>query len=149
MFGLFLLWGVTNNAAVNICVKKSLRGHMLTFLLGSSWGVVSYGNSVLHILRNCQTVFQKGSPILHFTSSIWGFQFLWFFFFFFFLRATPEAYGSQIGLGVKLELQLLTFTTATTIPDPSRICKLHHSSWQRQILNPLSEARDRTQSLGY
>ena len=30
------------------------------------------------------------------------------------------------------------------MPDPSCICHLHHSSWQRQILNALSKARDRT-----
>ena len=47
-------------------------------------------------------------------------------------------------LGVESELQLLAYTTATAMPDPSRVCNLHHSSWQRQILNPLSEARDQT-----
>ena len=26
--------------------------------------------------------------------------------------------------------------------DPSHVCDLHHSSWSRSILNPLSEARD-------
>ena len=31
--------------------------------------------------------------------------------------------------------------------DLSRICNLHHSSWQRQILNPLSVARDQTRNL--
>ena len=31
--------------------------------------------------------------------------------------------------------------------DPRRICDLHHSSWQRQILPPLSEARDPTHIL--
>uniref|UniRef100_A0A8C3YD51 Vomeronasal type-1 receptor n=1 Tax=Catagonus wagneri TaxID=51154 RepID=A0A8C3YD51_9CETA len=31
--------------------------------------------------------------------------------------------------------------------DPSRICDLHHSSQQRQILNPLRKARDRTHIL--
>ena len=31
--------------------------------------------------------------------------------------------------------------------DPSRICDLHRSSWQRRILNPLREARDRTSLL--
>ena len=30
----------------------------------------------------------------------------------------------------------------TATPDPSRVCDLHHSSGQCQILNPLSEARD-------
>ena len=47
-------------------------------------------------------------------------------------------------LGIKSELQLPVYTRATATPDPSRVCDLHHSSWQRQILNPLSEARDRT-----
>ena len=38
----------------------------------------------------------------------------------------------------------LTYTTATAMPDLSHVCELHHSSWQCWILNPLSEARDRT-----
>ena len=44
----------------------------------------------------------------------------------------------------KLELQLLAYITATATWDPSCLCDLHHSSWQCWILNPLSEARDRT-----
>ena len=47
-------------------------------------------------------------------------------------------------LGVKLELQLLSFSTAIANPDPSYVCDLHHSSEQRWSLNPLSEARDGT-----
>ena len=47
-------------------------------------------------------------------------------------------------LGVKSELQLLAYTTATAMPDLSYVCDLHHNSWQLQILNPMSEARDRT-----
>ena len=39
------------------------------------------------------------------------------------------------------------YTTATTMPDLTHVCDLHHSSWQRQILNPLSKARDRTRVL--
>ena len=50
-------------------------------------------------------------------------------------------------LGAKSELQLPAYTTATTPPDPSHVCDLHHNSWQRQILNLLSEARDRTRIL--
>ena len=50
-------------------------------------------------------------------------------------------------LGVELELQMPAYATATATPDPSRICDLHHSSRQCQILNPLSEARDRTRVL--
>ena len=33
------------------------------------------------------------------------------------------------------------------LQDPSRVCKPHHSSWQRRVLNPLMEARDRTHDL--
>ena len=47
-----------------------------------------------------------------------------------------------LGLGIKLELQLLAYTTATAMPDPSRICDLEHSLQYCQILNPLSMARD-------
>ena len=42
-------------------------------------------------------------------------------------------------LRVESELQLPAYTTATAMQDPSRICDQCHS----QILNPLSEARDR------
>ena len=50
-------------------------------------------------------------------------------------------------LGVKSELQLLAYTTATAMPDQSLICNLHHSSRQHWILNPLSEVRDQSHIL--
>ena len=53
------------------------------------------------------------------------------------------AFGGS-GLEVEGELQLPAYTTATAIPDPSRICDLRHSSQQHWVLNPLNEARDRT-----
>ena len=45
-------------------------------------------------------------------------------------------------LGVQSELQLPAYSRATAKPYQSRICDLHRSSWQSQIFNPLSEARD-------
>ena len=48
-------------------------------------------------------------------------------------------------LGVVLELQLLAYATATL--DLGCIFDLHHSLRQCQILNPLSETRDRTRNL--
>jgi len=48
-------------------------------------------------------------------------------------------------LGVQLNLQLPAYATA--MQDPSRVCDLYHSSWQRQILNPLREPRDQTHNL--
>ena len=50
-------------------------------------------------------------------------------------------------LGIELELQLPTYTTATATLDLSHIYDLHHSSQQRQILKLLSEARDQTHVL--
>ena len=45
-------------------------------------------------------------------------------------------------LGVKLELQLPAYITATATPDPRCICNLHQSSGQCWILNPLNKARE-------
>ena len=50
-------------------------------------------------------------------------------------------------LGVQLELQLPTYTTATAMRDPSPVCNLHHSSRQHRILHPLSKGRDWTHIL--
>ena len=50
-------------------------------------------------------------------------------------------------LGLKLELQLPTYTTATVILDLSHVCDVHHSLWKLQIFNPLSKARDQTHIL--
>ena len=46
--------------------------------------------------------------------------------------------------GVRLELQLLAYTTATATPDLSCICNLCCSLRQRLILNPLNKAKDQT-----
>ena len=73
-----------------------------------------------------------------------------FFFFFFFsllaFRAVPTAYGSS-------QARAQTGAVATGLQrshsqrDPSCVCDLYHSSQQRQILNSLSEARNRTHIL--
>ena len=47
-------------------------------------------------------------------------------------------------LGVESKLQLPAYTTDTATQDLSQVCNPHHSSWQCQILNALSEARDQT-----
>ena len=49
----------------------------------------------------------------------------------------PKARG-QTGTAVR------AYTTATATPDTSHICNLHCSLRQRWILNPLTQARDRT-----
>jgi len=70
-----------------------------------------------------------------------------FFSAFVLFRAALEAYGGSQARGREPELQLPAYTTATATPDPSLVCDLHHSSRQRRILHPLSEARDGTRNL--
>ena len=67
---------------------------------------------------------------------------VYLFIYFCLFRAAPVACGSSQARGL-----IGTTAAATAMPDPSPICDLHHSSWQHQILNPLSEARDRTSVL--
>ena len=50
-------------------------------------------------------------------------------------------------LGVKSKLQLPATATAIATPNLSCVCDLHHSSQQRQIPNPLREARNWTHIL--
>ena len=87
------------------------------------------------------------SPFMSSGRKFEGF-FCFFFLLFVFLpfRAALMAYGGS-RLGVQSELQLLAYARATATPDPSHVCNLHHGSRQRQILNPLSEARDQTRNL--
>ena len=66
-----------------------------------------------------------------------------FIYLFIFFMTACAAYGSS-RRGVESELQLLAYTTATATLNLSHIFKLCHSLWQPWILNPLSEARDRT-----
>ena len=65
-----------------------------------------------------------------------------FFFFFVFLGLHPR-HMEFPRLGVELELEPPACTIATATPNMSGVCDLHHSSWQGQILNLLSEARNR------
>ena len=65
------------------------------------------------------------------------------FFFFGLFRAVHVAYAGSQARGWIAAIALV-YTTAITMPDLSCICDLHHSSWQRWILNPLSEAKDWT-----
>ena len=69
-----------------------------------------------------------------------------FFFSFFFLELHLR-HTAVPRLGAELELQLPAYTTTTATWELSRVCDLHHSSLQRQIFNPLSEARDRIRIL--
>ena len=68
------------------------------------------------------------------------------FFIPFLFMATPGAYGSSQARG-QIRDTAAGYITATATPDLSCICNLHHSLQQYWILNPLSEARNRTHIL--
>ena len=70
-----------------------------------------------------------------------------FFFLSFVFSGLPPWYMEFPRLGVRLELQLLAYTTATATPYPNHVCDLYLSSQQCQIFNPLREGRDRTHDL--
>ena len=78
---------------------------------------------------------------------------LFFFFLVFclFFRAISTAYGGSQARGISgvvvASVLLLVYARATETPDPSYVCNPYHSSQQRQILNPLGEARDQTHNL--
>ena len=97
---------------------------------------------------NCFLLFGKNQlPIyvwvyLWFSFSVVLIYFSIFFFFLIFSLGLHMQHMAVPGLWVKSELQLLAYAAATATRDPSPVCSLHHSSQQRQILNPLSEARD-------
>ena len=67
----------------------------------------------------------------------------WVFFFpFFFLFLGLHPRRMEVPrLGVESELKPPAYATATATRDLKRVCDLHHSSRQCQILYPLSEAR--------
>ena len=86
--------------------------------------------------------FLLGKNKLNFQShccQAWWLTKFFFFLFFFLLFLGPHllAHGNSQARG-------WIGAVATATRDPSGICDLHHSSRQGQILNPLSEARNRT-----
>ena len=63
-------------------------------------------------------------------------------FIYFIFSAAPAADGSCWARG-RIGAAAASLCHATAISHLSHICNLHCSSWQRLIINPLSEARDR------
>ena len=96
----------------------------------------------------CFLFFSSHCFIYIVSSDLFSFELFLFFFWggVFFLGPHPR-HMDVPRLGVQLELQRPAYTTATATWVLSRICDLRHSSWQHRILNPMSEARDRTQNL--
>ena len=69
---------------------------------------------------------------------------LWFFVcfvFLLFLWAAPAAYGGSQARG-RIGAVAAGLYHSHSNADLSHVCDLHHSSRQRQIINPLSKGRD-------
>ena len=81
-------------------------------------------------------------------SSAFGNKVHWVYCLFTFVFLGPHPWHMEVPrIGVESELQLIAYTRATAKQGLNRVCNLHHSSQQGQILNPLSKARDRTSIL--
>ena len=110
------------------------KGGPLNPIRGSTGGRALCGPLHVHMRK-------RGKPDCFWLGAI--FPVVWFFSF---LGPHPQ-HTKVPRLGIKLELQLPAYATATAIPDQSCICDLDHTSQECQILNPRSEARDRTRIL--
>ena len=114
--------------------EKSVKFSFQFFLLLKQW-----------VLLSCR---MKWGQFHELISVVWFYFLFILFVCFVFSRAKLVAHGGSQARG-RIELQLPAYTraTATATWDPSRVCDLHHSLRQCRILNPLSEARDRTCNL--
>ena len=101
----------------------------------------------IYIYKLCLHRFYSVCTCMHIHRGMYIFIFFYFFLFFSFIFCFLRLFLQYMEvprLGVKLELQLLAYTTTTAMQDLSCICELHHSSGQHQIPDPLSKARDQT-----
>ena len=127
---------VSGPSSETCCCRRPVMGS------GSEWSPIEYRKSLSVWEKKeeqecCTKAFQC-------TYIIWKNVFpFWFWFWFWFLGPHPR-HMDVPRLGVKVELQLLAYATATAMPDPSLVCNLYHSSQQHWIPNPLSKARART-----
>ena len=100
----------------------------------------------LHLEVRVGKTCQAENPGWGITQFVCLFVCLYFCFFFFFFRARPEACGDSQARG-QIRAAAAGLYPARATQDPSCVSDLHHSSQQRWVLNPLSEARDRTHIL--
>ena len=118
------------------------------------------GNKHLHIIEFYSVCINTDVLWIYFDYDIWFWYYVTFYrtekhiypntikiiFYYLFIllfRALPMAYwGSQARGPIRAIAASLHHTTAK--PGPSCLWDLHCSSWQHQILNPLSEDRDQT-----
>ena len=135
---------VASMTVFSVMLGRQLENCFFMFCLFS--GTQSYYKTMIvvmfKLLQYCQVVNLVTTLKIYVLFLPAFFFFSFFFCLFAFPRATPMAYGGSQARG-------LIGTVAAGLCHSCRNggCDLHHSSWQRQILNPLSRARDRTRHL--
>ena len=80
-------------------------------------------NLITYIFAKLENDTQRSEVI-----ALLSFLFFSIFFFFYFFLGLHSRHMEVPRLGVKSELQLLAYTTATATRDLSHVCHLHHSS---------------------
>ena len=128
------IWNIIQYERESICLCKR-ASHILCS--------GSFKNSKFHTLSH-QLFFLKNFWYkLQFDYSLWSKEKeLIYIFVFCLFRAIPMACGGSQARG-RIEAVVSGLAT-DTMPDPSRVCDLHHSSWHCRILSPLREAKDWT-----
>ena len=143
-----MCWGLLGNIPSLIKRKKFLWISLVPSFLFEHWFIGTWYLELEKDSFDCEK--KQGKSLRSRTRALilLSYWIYWFWnhptidlFYFAFLGPHPQ-HMEVPWLGVKLELQLLAYSTATAMQDPSHIYNLHHSSGQWWISNPLSKARD-------
>ena len=119
--------------SIKIYICQSCTIASLLFQMIGSWGGIEYFK--VHPRHQ-----------YHFTHKCFSMNNFYLFIYYYyclfaFLGPLPMAHGSSQARG-SVGAIAPAYTTATATRDLRHVCDLHHSSQQRQILNPLSKVRD-------
>ena len=134
------LW--TNTAIKSLEVLDSRGCFLVLSELHPCWYSQWWKGRYLHELH-CESIGQVPLSSPHIPIIV--FLLLLFLLLLLFCFLGPQPWHMEVPrLGVKSELQLPAYSTATATQDPSPICDLRHSSWQHWIQNPQTGTRDQT-----
>ena len=122
-------------------LEKCLFIYSAHFLIGY-FLTLSYMSSLYTLAINHLSIASFANILFLSVGCLFILNSYFLFIFHFFCLLWPHLFHIEVlRRGVKLQLQLLAYTTTTIMPDLSHICNLNHSSWKFWILNSLSKAR--------
>ena len=147
----FWLMAGRNRGRVELTFEKANSSAIISQFQGEKLCVKPWDPPVRKkekILQKVKRHFQYERHYSNYTPEFFFFRsdFIYLFYYYYFLG--PHLPHMEVPrLGVKSELWLLACAKDIATQDLSRVCNLHHSSQQNQILNPRSKARDWTRVL--